>query len=59
VKLTKLEIMGFKSFGDKVAIHFNEGVTMVEQGAWSGGFEGDAIPLTPKGERGEELPTFV
>jgi len=29
VKLTRLEIKGFKSFGDKVAIHFNEGVTAI------------------------------
>jgi len=29
VKLTKLEIKGFKSFGDKIAIHFNEGVTAI------------------------------
>ena len=27
--LTKLEIKGFKSFGDKITIHFNQGVTAV------------------------------
>ena len=27
--LTKLEIKGFKSFGDKIVIHFNEGVTAI------------------------------
>ncbi len=29
MQLTKLEIKGFKSFGDKVTIHFNEGVTAI------------------------------
>ena len=29
MQLTKLEIKGFKSFGDKVTINFNEGVTAV------------------------------
>lgn len=29
MQLEKLEIKGFKSFGDKVTIHFNEGVTAV------------------------------
>lgn len=29
MQLTKLEIKGFKSFGDKITIHFNEGVTAI------------------------------
>ncbi len=29
MQLTKLEIKGFKSFGDKVSINFNEGVTAI------------------------------
>src|SRR3546814_1782674 len=29
MKLTSLEIKGFKSFGDKVIIHFDEGVTSI------------------------------
>ncbi|WP_353197105.1 chromosome segregation protein SMC [Parapedobacter defluvii] len=29
MKLTKLEIKGFKSFGDKISIHFNEGITAI------------------------------
>jgi chromosome segregation protein len=29
MQLTKLEIKGFKSFGDKIVIHFNEGVTAI------------------------------
>ncbi|WP_129714996.1 chromosome segregation protein SMC [Pedobacter sp. SYP-B3415] len=29
MQLTRLEIKGFKSFGDKVNIHFNEGVTAI------------------------------
>ncbi|MBD1430256.1 chromosome segregation protein SMC [Sphingobacterium litopenaei] len=29
MKLTKLEIKGFKSFGDKITINFNEGVTAI------------------------------
>ena len=29
MQLTKLEIKGFKSFGDKVTINFNEGVTAI------------------------------
>lgn len=29
MKLSSLEIKGFKSFGDKVAIHFDEGVTSI------------------------------
>ncbi len=29
MQLDKLEIKGFKSFGDKVTIHFNEGVTAI------------------------------
>lgn len=29
MQLTKLEIKGFKSFGDKISIHFNEGVTAI------------------------------
>src|ERR1700688_4279208 len=29
MQLSKLEIKGFKSFGDKVTIHFNEGVTAI------------------------------
>ena len=29
MQLTKLDIKGFKSFGDKVTIHFNEGVTAI------------------------------
>ena len=29
MQLTQLEIKGFKSFGDKITIHFNEGVTSI------------------------------
>jgi len=29
MQLTQLEIKGFKSFGDKITIHFNEGVTAI------------------------------
>lgn len=29
MQLTKLEIKGFKSFGDKITIHFNSGVTAI------------------------------
>lgn len=29
MQLTRLEIKGFKSFGDKITIHFNEGVTAI------------------------------
>src|SRR3569833_700156 len=29
MQLTKLEIKGFKSFGDKITINFNEGVTAI------------------------------
>ncbi|SEL16920.1 chromosome segregation protein SMC [Parapedobacter koreensis] len=29
MQLTKLDIKGFKSFGDKITIHFNEGVTAI------------------------------
>ncbi|MBS1502881.1 MAG: AAA family ATPase, partial [Bacteroidetes bacterium] len=29
MQLTKLEIKGFKSFGDKITIHFNKGVTAI------------------------------
>lgn len=29
MRLDKLEVKGFKSFGDKVTIHFNEGVTAI------------------------------
>ena len=29
MQLTKLEVKGFKSFGDKITIHFNEGVTAI------------------------------
>lgn len=29
MQLTQLEIKGFKSFGDKILIHFNEGVTAI------------------------------
>ncbi|PPL00354.1 chromosome segregation protein SMC [Parapedobacter indicus] len=29
MQLTKLEIKGFKSFGDKITIHFNEGITAI------------------------------
>lgn len=29
MELTRLEIKGFKSFGDKVTIHFNQGVTAI------------------------------
>ena len=29
MQLTRLEIKGFKSFGDKITINFNEGVTAI------------------------------
>ena len=29
MQLIKLEIKGFKSFGDKVTVNFNEGVTAI------------------------------
>jgi chromosome segregation protein len=29
MQLTQLEIKGFKSFGDKITINFNEGVTAI------------------------------
>ncbi len=29
MQLTRLEIKGFKSFGDKIQIHFNEGITSI------------------------------
>jgi len=29
MQLTRLDIKGFKSFGDKTSIHFNEGVTAI------------------------------
>jgi len=29
MQLTSLEIKGFKSFGDKITINFNEGVTAI------------------------------